>query len=133
MMAQVTAAALVSENKTLAHPACVDSIPTSANKEDFVSMGAFAAVKAREVVGNVLRVVAIELLCGAQGLEFRAGLKPGMGVAAAHDFIRESIPPLEDDRPQSPDIELLGGLIEDGSLVGRVEETVGPLEMALAG
>ena len=88
MIAQVTAAALVSENKTLAHPACVDSIPTSANKEDFVSMGAFAALKAREVVGNVLRVVAIELLCGAQGLEFREGLRPGRGVAAAHDFIR---------------------------------------------
>jgi histidine ammonia-lyase len=93
MIAQVTAAALVSENKTLAHPACVDSIPTSANKEDFVSMGAFAALKAREIVGNVLRVIAIELLCGAQGLEFREGLRPGRGVAAAHDFIRESIPP----------------------------------------
>jgi histidine ammonia-lyase len=128
MMAQVTAAALVSENKTLAHPACVDSIPTSANKEDFVSMGAFAAVKAREVVGNVLRVVAIELLCGAQGLEFRAGLRPGRGVAAAHDFIRKAIPPLEDDRPQSPDIEALSEMVRDGSLVRRVEEIVGPLE-----
>ncbi len=128
MMAQVTAAALVSENKTLAHPACVDSIPTSANKEDFVSMGAFAAVKAREVVRNVLRVVAIELLCGAQGLEFRAGLRPGRGVAAAHDFIRQSIPPLEDDRPLSPDIEAVGEMIREGSLVRRVEEIVGPLE-----
>ena len=133
MIAQVTAAALVSENKTLAHPACVDSIPTSANKEDFVSMGAYAALKAREVVRNVERVIAIELLCGAQGLEFRHGEKPGLGTSAAWAFIREYIPPLEDDRPQSPDIELLGGLIEDGSLVGRVEETVGPLEMALAG
>jgi histidine ammonia-lyase len=129
MMAQVTAAALVSENKTLAHPACVDSIPTSANKEDFVSMGAFAAVKAREVLGNVLRVVAIELLCGAQGLEFRAGLSPGRGVAAAHDFIRESIPPLEDDRAQSPDIEAVSEMIRDGSLVRKVEEGVGPLEL----
>jgi histidine ammonia-lyase len=132
MIAQVTAAALVSENKTLAHPACVDSIPTSANKEDFVSMGAFAALKAREVVGNVLRVIAIELLCGAQGLEFREGLKSGRGVAAAHDFIRESIAPLEDDRPQTPDIEALSEMVRGGSLIARVEEVVGPLEPAYA-
>ncbi len=125
MIAQVTAAALVSENKTLAHPACVDSIPTSANKEDFVSMGAFAALKAREVVGNVLRVIAIELLCGAQGLEFREGLRPGRGVAAAHDFIREAIPPLEDDRPQTPDIEALSEMVRDGSLIASVEEARG--------
>jgi histidine ammonia-lyase len=133
MIAQVTAAALVSENKTLAHPACVDSIPTSANKEDFVSMGAFAARKAREVVGNVLRVLGIELLCGAQGLEFREGLRPGRGVAAAHDFIRETIPALEEDRPQSPDIEALSEMVRDGSLITRVEEVVGPLEPAYAG
>jgi histidine ammonia-lyase len=128
MMAQVTAAALVSENKTLAHPACVDSIPTSANKEDFVSMGAFAALKAREVSRNVLGVVAIELLCGAQGLEFRESLRPGKGVAAAHDFIRESVPPLESDRPQTPDIEKLSDVVRDGSLVSRVERAVGTLE-----
>jgi histidine ammonia-lyase len=130
MIAQVTAAALVSENKTLAHPACVDSIPTSANKEDFVSMGAFAALKAREVVGNVLRVIAIELLCGAQGLEFREGLRPGRGVAVAHDFIREAIPALEDDRPQTPDIEALSEMVRDGSLIARVEQALGPLELA---
>jgi histidine ammonia-lyase len=128
MMTQVTAAALVSENKTLAHPACVDSIPTSANKEDFVSMGTFAAVKAREVVGNVLRVIAIELLCGAQGLEFRAGLKPGRGVEAAHEHIRKTIPPLEDDRAQSPDIEAVSEMVRDGSLVRSVEKMIGPLE-----
>jgi histidine ammonia-lyase len=128
MIAQVTAAALVSECKTLAHPACVDSIPTSANKEDFVSMGAFAALKAREVVGNVLRVLAIELLCGAQGLEFREGLRPGRGVAAAHDFIRESIPALAEDRPQAPDIERLAEMVRDGSLIRKVEEAVGTLE-----
>ena len=133
MIAQVTAAALVSENKTLAHPACVDSIPTSANKEDFVSMGAFAALKAREVVGNVLRVLAIELLCGAQGLEFRGGLRPGRGVAAAHDFIRGSVPPLEEDRPQAPDIEALAEMVRDGSLIGTVESAVGPLEPVYTG
>jgi histidine ammonia-lyase len=133
MIAQVTAAALVSESKTLAHPACVDSIPTSANKEDFVSMGAFAALKAREIVGNVLRVVAIELLCGAQGLEFREGLLPGQGVAAAHDHIRTRVPRLEGDRPQSRDIEVVSEMVRDGSLVGRVEEAVGPLEPAYTG
>jgi histidine ammonia-lyase len=128
MMAQVTAAALVSENKTLAHPACVDSIPTSANKEDFVSMGAYAAVKAREVVGNVRRVVGIELLCGAQGLEFREMLRPGRGVAAAHECIREVVPALEHDRALSPDIEMVGEMVRDGLLVSRVEEAVGRLE-----
>lgn len=128
MMAQVTAAALVSENKTLAHPACVDSVPTSANKEDFVSMGAFAALKAREVSKNVLAVVAIELLCGAQGLEFRESLRPGRGVAAAHDFIRQAVPALENDRPQTPDIERVSEMVRDGSLVSQVEGAVGPLE-----
>ncbi|NLT35538.1 MAG: histidine ammonia-lyase [Gaiellales bacterium] len=128
MIAQVTAAALVSENKTLAHPACVDSIPTSANKEDFVSMGAFAARKARQVVGNALRVVAIELLCGAQGLEFRGGLRAGLGVAAAHDAIREMVAALAEDRPQTPDIETISQMVRGGSLVRRVESVVGPLE-----
>jgi histidine ammonia-lyase len=126
MMAQVTAAALVSENKTLAHPACVDSIPTSANKEDFVSMGAFAALKGREVSKNALGVVAIELLCGAQGLEYREQLRPA-GVAAAHDFIRQAIPALEDDRPQTPDIEAeRDGTRRIVGLTGR--GAVGPLE-----
>jgi histidine ammonia-lyase len=128
MMAQVTAAALVSENKTLSHPACVDSIPTSANREDFVSMGAYAALKAREVARNVRSVVAIELLCAAQGLEFREMLRPGRGVAAAHDHIRASVPALEHDRPQTPDIEVLSEMVRDGSLVSRVEDAVGRLE-----
>ena len=132
MIAQVTAAALVSENKTLAHPACVDSIPTSANKEDFVSMGAFAALKAREVAKNVVAVIAIELLCGAQGLEFREGLRPGRGVAAAHDYIRQAVPRLEEDRPQSADIERLSQMIRDGSLVFHVEDAIGPLEPTYA-
>jgi len=96
-------------------------------------MGAFAALKGREVVGNVLRVVAIELLCGAQGLEFREGLRPGRGVAAAHDFIRGAIPPLEEDRPQAPDIEALAEMVRDGSLIESVEGVVGPLEPAYAG
>jgi Histidine ammonia-lyase len=130
MIAQVTAAALVSENKVLAHPASVDSIPTSANKEDYVSMGAFAARKAEEVVGNTLFVLAIELLCGAQGLEFGQGRRPGRGVEAAYRVIREHVTPLEDDRVQTPDIEAVARLIEDGTLVRAVEAAVGPLNLA---
>src|SRR4029079_7864671 len=80
MIVQVLAAALVSENKALAHPASVDSIPTSANREDHVSMARLAARKPRTVVTNVARVLAAELLCAAQGLEFRDGLRPGRGV-----------------------------------------------------
>ena len=131
MMAQVTAAALTSENKTLAHPACVDSIPTSANKEDFVSMGAFAARKARDVVKNTLYVVSVELLCAAQGLEFATpGLRPGRGVEAAYEAIREKVAPLAEDRAQTPDIEAVAALVESGRLQARVEQVVGPLESA---
>jgi histidine ammonia-lyase len=129
MMAQVTAAALVSENKTLAHPASVDSIPTSANKEDYVSMGAFAARKAVEAVTNARLVVAVELLCAAQALEFRDGLRPGAGAEASYELIREHVPPLEDDRPQTPDIEAVARLIADGSLLSVVEAMSGPLEL----
>ncbi len=76
----------------------------------------------------MLRVVAIELLCGAQGLEFREMLRPGRGVAAAHDFIRASMPALEQDRAQTPDIERVAEMVRDGSLVSRVEDAVGRLE-----
>jgi histidine ammonia-lyase len=130
MIAQVTAAALVSENKTLAHPASVDSIPTSANKEDYVSMGAFAARKAVEAVVNARLVLAVELLCAAQGLEFRGDLRPGAGVEAAYALIRESVPALEGDRPLTPDIEAVAALVESGALVCAVEDVCGPLELA---
>jgi histidine ammonia-lyase len=128
MIAQVTAAALVSENQTLAHPASVDSIPTSANKEDYVSMGAYAARKAADVCQNSMVVVAIELLCAAQALEFGQGLRPGAGVEAAYRVIREHVPPLEEDRPQSPDIEAVAALIADGSILRAAEAVTGPLE-----
>ena len=130
MIAQVTAAALVSENKTLAHPASVDSIPTSANKEDYVSMGAYAARKADDVCQNALTVLAVEFLCAAQALEFGGDLRPGRGVAAARRVIREHVAPLERDRPQTPDIESIAKLILDGDILRAVEDAVGPLEMA---
>jgi len=131
MIAQVTAAALVSENKTLAHPAAVDSIPTSANKEDYVSMGAYAARKAADVVRNATYVAAVELLCAAQALEFRDGLRPGAGVEEAYAAVRRRVPPLEQDRAHTPDIEAIAASIEDGSLLAAVEARTGPLEVAV--
>lgn len=111
MLAQYTAAALVSENKGLAFPASVDSIPSSANQEDHVSMGMTSALKLRRVVGHVRYVLAIELLCAAQALEFAGpeGLSPA--CAAAYRAVRQVVPPLTGDRELAPDIERLAGLI----------------------
>jgi histidine ammonia-lyase len=116
MMVQVTAAALASECKVLSHPASVDTIPTDGNKEDVVPMAMGAAWKLRRVVGNVRYVLAIELLCAAQGIDYRKPLKPGRGVARAHTAIRRLIPPLARDRVLAPDIELLSAAIERGEL-----------------
>ncbi|MEP7361473.1 MAG: aromatic amino acid lyase, partial [Chloroflexota bacterium] len=116
MLFQYTAAALVSENKVLAHPASVDSIPTSADQEDHVSMGPAAARQARDIVRNASTVVALELLCAAQGLDFRTadGLAPGVGVAAAHALVRAQVAHLEDDRDPQPDIIAAQGLVASG-------------------
>lgn len=128
MVAQYTAAALVSENKILCHPATVDSIPTSAGQEDHVSMGTIAARKLMRVVEHTRTVLAIELLCAAQALDLRGNIPPGAGVAAAHRAIRAAVPHLDDDRVMSTDIARITALIEDGSLVTAVKEAVGPLE-----
>jgi len=127
MIAQYTAAALVSENKVLAHPASVDSIPTSANKEDHVSMGTIAARKAMQILENVKYVTAIELLCGAQALDLFTNLKPGRGTLAAYDVIRKHVKHLDRDRELHCDIETVAGLIDDGALVDAVETAAGPL------
>ncbi|WP_448382840.1 histidine ammonia-lyase [Desulfosoma sp.] len=127
MIAQYTAAALVSENKTLAHPASVDSIPTSANKEDHVSMGTFAARKCRDIVRNVEAVVAIELLCAAQALDLFTNMRPGAGTLAAYRCIRGRIQPLEKDRVLAPDIQTMVDMIRCGELVKAVEDEVGAL------
>ncbi|MGH9862726.1 MAG: histidine ammonia-lyase [Candidatus Acidiferrales bacterium] len=110
MMAQVTAAALASENKGLAHPASVDSIPTSGN-EDFVSMSMGAALKTRQLVDNVKTIVAVELLCACQGIDLLAPLKTGTLAAQALAAVRRVVPTLEQDRPLSPDLEALRQLI----------------------
>jgi histidine ammonia-lyase len=128
MLAQYTAAALASENKVLAHPASVDSIPTSANQEDHVSMGAAAARKAALVVGNLEQLVGIELLCAAQALEFRAGARLGRGTAAAYGAVRNAIPPLGDDRPLAPDLAAAAALVREGGMLKAVESAVGVLQ-----
>ncbi len=120
MIAQYTAAALVSENKVLSHPASVDSIPTSANQEDHNSMGSIAALKLLQVLGNARSVVAIEALCAAQALDYKAPLKPGKGSAAARKRIRADIPRLDSDRILADDVATMTGLLEKGALRAAV-------------
>ena len=120
MIPQYVAASLVSENKVLTHPASVDSIPTSAGQEDHVSMGNAAGLKAWQVLSNCERALAIELLAGAQGVEFLAPLEPGEGVRATRSFVREISPRLRDDRSLAPDIEDVAVAIRDGELEGAV-------------
>jgi histidine ammonia-lyase len=127
MIPQYVAASLVSENKALCHPASVDSIPTSAGQEDHVSMGNAAGLKARQVLANAERVLAIELLAGAQAIEFLAPLEPGIGVRAARDAVRTLSPRLTDDRPLAPDIEGVAGAIADGTILTAIEAEVGEL------
>jgi histidine ammonia-lyase len=127
MIAQYTAAALVSENKVLAHPASVDSIPTSANKEDHVSMGTIAARKCRDIVSNAEHVVAIELLCAAQGLDLFTNLKPGNGTKAAYHTIRKHIAHLEEDRVLAEDIAAVRALMQTDVILNAVEKAVGEL------
>jgi len=116
MIAQVTSAALVSENKVLCHPASVDSIPSSAGREDHVSMGMAAALKARQVVENVRTCLAVELLVAAQAIDLRRPLRPSARVAEAHGRIRAVVPHLDGDRELHPDIEALCRLVDEGRL-----------------
>jgi histidine ammonia-lyase len=116
MMAQVTAAALASELKSLAHPASVDTIPTSAGKEDHVSMSMGAALKAAQLVDLATHVVAIELLCASQGLDLLRPLTSSAPLQRVHARIRTEVPPLGDDRPPAPDIARIATRITDGSL-----------------
>jgi len=127
MIAQYTAAALVSENKVLCHPASVDSIPTSANKEDHVSMGTIAARQARDVIANTADVIAIELLCGAQALDLFTNLKPGAGTLAAYQVIRQTIPHLASDRILAHDMAAMKELMQSGKILAAVEKKIGEL------
>ncbi|MBA2536605.1 MAG: histidine ammonia-lyase [Actinobacteria bacterium] len=127
MIPQYVAASLVSENKVLCHPASVDSIPTSAGQEDHVSMGNASALKCWQVLANSESALAIELLAGAQGVEFLAPLEPGVGTRAAHDAIRALSPALVEDRPLADDIARVAEAIRSGELVGAVADAVGKL------
>src|SRR4051794_16804662 len=124
MMAQVTAAALVSENKILAHPASVDSIPSSAGREDHVSMGVHAADKLARIVDNVRNVLSIELLCAAQGVDLRAPFRPGPALDAAHTTLRARVAKLETDRVVSTDLETVRALLDDGSLMAAARKHI---------
>jgi histidine ammonia-lyase len=117
MVAQVTAAALASENKSLAHPATVDSIPTCANQEDFVSMATFAARRLRDMADNTATIVAIELLAAAQGLDLRGPTRTGNCLKRVHSLIRSHIASLEHDRFLSPEIELVRDLVASGAFL----------------
>jgi histidine ammonia-lyase len=128
MIAQVTAAALVSENKVLAHPASVDSIPTSAGKEDHVSMAPAAARQCRQVLTNAAGGVAIELMGGYHALAFEPGLRPGKGGGAARRALARVLRPLSVDRVLSTDIEAVVAIVVDGTLLAAVERAVGVLD-----
>jgi len=128
MMAHVTAAALASENKVLCHPASVDSIPTSANKEDHVSMGATAARKAVQVVANTRRILGIEAVAAAQALEFHRPLLTSPPLAAAYDRLRTRVAPLEGDRLLAPDLEAAAELVRRGELAAAAGAICGTLE-----
>lgn len=134
MIAQYTAASLVSENKVLAHPASVDSIPTSANQEDHNSMGSISAQKAWRVLKNAQTVIAIELLCASQGMDFarilndRKPLKAGVGTEAAYQFIRRNIKHLNRDRVLYHDIQTALGIVLNGSILPEVEKHIGKLD-----
>ncbi|CAN5143083.1 histidine ammonia-lyase [soil metagenome] len=119
MIAHYTAAALVNELQTLAHPSSVDTIPTSANQEDHVSMGATSALHLRQAIDRAEHVLAIEALCAAVGLDFRAPLRPGAGLARAHAMIRDRVPHLDADRSPAPDITSLRDLVHAGDLLGN--------------
>ncbi len=129
MLVQYTAAALASENKVLAHPASVDTIPTSANTEDHVSMGPAAALKVVDILDNLEGILALELLAAAQGLDFRRkvmgeGLALGRGTAPVYALIRQQVPFIEEDTVMYPHIEAVRGLIASGELVRAVERAL---------
>jgi histidine ammonia-lyase len=123
MIAHVTAAALASENKSLAHPASVDSLPTSANQEDHVSMATFAARRLQPMIHNVAHILGIELLAAAQGVEFLRPLKSSAALETAHALLRAQCPAMTQDRTLAPDIEHATRLVTDGSLA-RVLRTL---------
>jgi histidine ammonia-lyase len=128
MLAQYTAGALVCESRVLSHPAATGSIPAAADQEDFVSMSMTTAIKTRQILENANTVIAIELMSGAQSIDFRKPLKPGKGTRAAYDVIRKYVDYMEEDRPLYPDINKLTEVVKSGEILDAVEEAVGSLK-----
>ena len=126
MIAHVTAAALASENKSLAHPASVDSLPTSANQEDHVSMATFAARRLQDMIANTAHILGIELLAAAQGIDFLRPLRSSDALEQVHALLRKNVPTMVQDRFLAPDIEHASGLVRDGSLA-RILRDLGGL------
>lgn len=132
MVAQYTAAALVSENKVLSHPATVDSISVSADQEDHVAMSPVAVRKCTEILKNVGVVLAIEMYCAAQAFDFRKPLKPGKGTRIAYDVIRQHVTFLEKDRVLYPDVNKIADLVRDSTILDAVESELGELPLRLS-
>jgi histidine ammonia-lyase len=128
MLAQYAQAAMVAENRRLAAPASVDSLPTSAMQEDHVSMGWGAARKLRLAVANLARILAVEVVCAARGLDLRAPLRPAPGTGAALEAVRSRVPGFGPDRFVAPELAAAEELVRSGDLVAAVEATVGPLQ-----
>ena len=127
MLAQYTAASLVCENRVLSTPAATGSIPTAADQEDFVSMATTTAIKTKQIIKNSSAIIAVELMAGAQALDFRRPLKPGKGTRAAHDIVRKYVRHLDEDRPLYSDITRLSEAVMAGEIQAAVENTIGSL------
>jgi histidine ammonia-lyase len=128
MLSQYTAGSLVCENRILSHPAATGSIPAAADQEDFVSMGMTTALKTQQIIDNAQAVVAIELMAGAQAVDFRSPLKPSKGIQAAHSVVRKYVAHLEEDRPLYDDINKLKEVVQSGEILDAVEKAVGELK-----
>ena len=127
MIVQNAAAALVSENKVLAHPASVDSIPSSANQEDHVSMGTIAARKAKEILENSRKVLAMEIMTACQGIDIRGDKGLGEGTSVAYEIVRRNVSKLEEDRIMNIDINKCEDIVISNEIVEKVEEKIGDL------
>ena len=128
MIAQYTAASLVSENKVLSHPASVDSIPSSANQEDHVSMGSISSRKALEIKNHLSRILSIELLCASQAIDLKENLKLGDGTSVIYEMIRNIVDFIDKDRFFYEDINNIEKLINDESFINRIENVIGKIE-----
>ncbi len=128
MLAQYTAGALCAENRILSHPAATQSIPAAADQEDFVSMGMTTALKTKQILKNAQAVLGIEMMAGAQAMDFRRPLRGGKGTEAAYEVIRKRVAFLEEDRPLYPDNNAMAALVESGEILEAVERAVGKLD-----